>query len=104
MFDVIVVGGGPSGLSCAIEAKQAGLSVVVLEKSSVVDAIRRFPRNVIWFSTPELLEIGKIPFVIGSMRPTRAETLAYYQRVVQYYNLDCRPFDAVEGILRNGAS
>lgn len=100
MFDLIVVGGGPSGLSCAIEAKKAGLSVVVLEKGSVVDAIRRFPQNLIWFSTPELLEIGGIPFVTPTVRPTRIDTLSYYQRVVQYFKLDCRCFDAVENIVR----
>jgi len=104
VFDVIVVGGGPSGLSCAIEATKAGLSVVVLEKGSVVDAIRRFPQNLVWFSTPELLEIGNIPFVTSTVRPTRVDTLSYYQRVVQYFNLDCRYFDAVENIVQVGAT
>lgn len=100
MFDVIVVGGGPSGLSCAIEAKKAGLSPVVLEKGSVVDAIRRFPKNLIWFSTPELLEIGSVPFVISSVRPTRVDTLSYYQKVVRYHELECKCFDPVEHISR----
>ncbi len=104
MFDLIVVGGGPSGLSCAIEAKKAGLSVVVLEKGSVVDAIRRFPQNLVWFSTPELLEIGGIPFVTSTVRPTRVDTLSYYQRVVQYFKLDCRYFDAVEHIVREDSA
>jgi thioredoxin reductase (NADPH) len=104
MVDLIVVGGGPSGLSCAIEAKNAGLSVVVLEKGSVVDAIRRFPQNVTWFSTPELLEIGGVPFVISSVRPNRTDTLNYYQRVVQHFKLDCRYFDAVENITRGDAA
>ncbi|MEK9138884.1 MAG: NAD(P)-binding domain-containing protein, partial [Bacteroidota bacterium] len=104
MIDMIVVGGGPSGLSCAIEAKKADLSAVILEKGSIVDAIRRFPRNLIWFSTPELLEIGDVPFVTSSVRPTRVEALRYYQKVVQHYELDCRYFDAVEDIARNGAT
>ncbi|HXG00374.1 MAG TPA: FAD-dependent oxidoreductase, partial [Bacteroidota bacterium] len=69
MFDVLIVGAGPSGLSCAIEAKRAGLSAVVLDKGSVVDAIRRFPTHLTWFSTPELLEIGNVPFVTAGMRP-----------------------------------
>lgn len=98
MFDVIVVGGGPSGLSCAIEAKKAGLSAIVLEKGSIVDAIRHFPSNLIWFSTPELLEIGDVPFVISTVRPTRADTLSYYQKVVQYHGLECRYFDPVESV------
>jgi len=104
MFDVIVVGSGPSGLSCAIEARKVGLSVVVLEKGSLVDAIRRFPQNLIWFSTPELLEIGGIPFVTTSVRPTRVDTLTYYQKIVQHYKLDCRYFDAVESVVRVGAA
>jgi len=81
MFDLLIIGAGPSGLSCAIEAQRAGLSTVVLEKGSVVDAIRRFPTGLIWFSTPELLEIGNIPFVIPTTRPTRVDAINYYQRV-----------------------
>lgn len=102
MYDVIVVGGGPSGLSCAIEAKKAGLSVIVLEQGSAVDAIRRFPQNLVWFSTPELLEIGDVPFVISTVRPTRTDTLSYYQKVVQSHKLECKYFDSVEGVVRSG--
>jgi thioredoxin reductase (NADPH) len=104
MYDLIIVGGGPSGLSCAIEAKKAGLSVVVLEKGSVVDAIRRFPQNLVWFSTPELLEIGNVPFVTSTVRPTRIDTLSYYQKVVQHFELNCRYFDAVENIVQLGST
>ncbi|HET6273746.1 MAG TPA: YpdA family putative bacillithiol disulfide reductase [Bacteroidota bacterium] len=102
LFDLIIVGGGPAGLSCAIEAKKACLSALILEKGSVVDAVRRFPANLVWFSTPELLEIGDVPFVIPTVRPTRVDVIAYYQRVCQHYGLDIRPFDAVEGIAREG--
>ena len=101
MYDLIVVGAGPSGLSCAIEAKKAGLSVVILEKGSLVDYIRRFPSGVVWFSTPELLEIGGIPFITSSVRPTRVDALNYYQRVCQHYKLDVRYFDPVENISSN---
>jgi thioredoxin reductase (NADPH) len=104
MYDLIIVGGGPSGLSCAIEGRKASLSVVVLEKGSVVDAIRRFPQNLVWFSTPELLEIGGIPFVTSTVRPTRVDTLSYYQKVVQHYKLDCRYFDAAESVARAGTA
>jgi thioredoxin reductase (NADPH) len=102
-FDIIVVGGGPSGLSCAIEATKAGLSVCVLEKGSLVDSIRRFPENLVWFSTPDLLEIGGVPFVTSTFRPTRVETLNYYQRVRSDYDLDVRYFDTVVGIERPDA-
>jgi thioredoxin reductase (NADPH) len=86
-FDILVIGAGPSGLSCAIEAKKAGLSCLVLDKGSVVDAIRRFPINLTFFSTPELLEIGGLPFVSSGFRPTRVECVRYYQSVAKYYQL-----------------
>jgi thioredoxin reductase (NADPH) len=96
--DLVVIGAGPAGLSCAIEGRKSGLSVRVLEKGSVVDAIRRFPPNMVWFSTPELLEIGGVPFVIPTHRPTRLDTIKYYQRVARHFELDVRPFDAVVGL------
>ena len=99
--DIVIVGAGPSGLSCAIEAKKAGFSVIVLEKGSLVDYIRRFPANLVWFSTPELLEIGGVPFVISTVRPTRIDTLNYYQKVVRHHQIDCRYYDAVQTIRRS---
>jgi thioredoxin reductase (NADPH) len=103
-FDIVIVGAGPAGLSCAIEAVRAGLSTLVLEKGSLVDSIRRFPVNVVWFSTPELLEIGDIPFVTPTIRPTRVDTLNYYRRVCEHYKLDVRYFDAVESVERRESS
>jgi thioredoxin reductase (NADPH) len=93
MIDVIVIGAGPSGLATAIEARRVGLTCTILEKGSLVDYIRRFPRNLVWFSTPELLEIGDVPFPIPTVRPTRIDTLAYYQKVAQFHKLDIRYFD-----------
>lgn len=98
--DLIIVGAGPAGLSCAIEAGKSGLTTRILEKGSVVEAIRRFPTNLVWFSTPELLEIGEVPFVIPTIRPTRSDTVRYYQRVTRHFGLDVRPFDAVTGAER----
>jgi thioredoxin reductase (NADPH) len=100
MFDVLIIGAGPGGLSCAIEAKKAGLSGTLLDKGSVVDAIRRFPTDLIWFSTPELLEIGGVPFVIPTTRPTRVDTINYYQRVAGHYKLDVRTSDGVETVAK----
>jgi len=83
--------------------KGAGLSVISFEKGSLVDYIRRFPANLVWFSTPELLEIGGVPFVISTVRPTRVDTLNYYQKVAGYHDLDVRCFDAVQTIRRSPA-
>ncbi|MGA9118458.1 MAG: YpdA family putative bacillithiol disulfide reductase [Bacteroidota bacterium] len=102
MTDVLIIGSGPSGLACAIEAKRAGLSALILEQGSVADAIRRFPVNLVWFSTPELLEIGGVPMIIPTTRPTRVDTLSYYQRVAALFGLDIRTFDKVVGIERRG--
>jgi len=99
-IDLIVIGAGPSGLSCAIQAKKAGLSCVVLEKGSLVDYVRRFPQKLIWFSTPELLEIGGLPFPTATVHPTRVDALTYYQKVTQYYELDVRYFDPVKSVVR----
>ncbi len=98
MVDLIVVGSGPAGLSCAIEGVKSGLTATVLEKGSLVDAIRRFPSNLVWFSTPELLEIGGVPFIVAAIRPTRVDTLKYYQKVVRHFDLDIRYFDPVIGV------
>lgn len=100
MFDIVIVGAGPAGLACAIEAKKAGLAAVVLEKGSVVDAVRRFPTQLVWFSTPELLEIGNVPFVIPTVRPTRIDTINYYQKVTSFYHLDVRTLDGVEDVVK----
>ena len=98
MTDLIVVGAGPAGLSCAIEAQKQGLQTIVLEQGSITDAIRRFPANLVWFSTPDLLSLGEVPFVTSAFRPTRVDTLNYYRAVVNHYALDVRCHDAVTEI------
>ena len=100
MHDIIIVGSGPSGLSCAIEATRAGLAAIALEKGSLTDAIRRFPVNLVWFSTPEMLEIGGVPFVISTVRPTRVDTMNYYARVARHFDLDIRYYDEVKSVRR----
>ncbi len=97
-YDLIIVGAGPSGLACAIEGKKKGLSCLTLDKGSVVDAIRRFPVNLTFFSTPELLEIGGIPFLAAGFRPTRIECVRYYQMVARHYDLDIRQAAEVTGL------
>jgi thioredoxin reductase (NADPH) len=85
--DLIIVGAGPSGLSAAIAAKQRDLDYQVLEQGVLVNSIYRFPPQMVFFTTPELLEIGGLPFVSPYEKPTRAEALNYYRKVVEKYDL-----------------
>src|SRR5688572_31332147 len=85
--DVLIIGAGPSGLATAIAAKQQGLDYVIVEKGVLVDAIFRFPTYMVFFTTPELLEIGGLPLVTPFDKPTRLEALRYYRRVVDTYDL-----------------
>jgi len=85
--DVIIIGAGPSGLSAAIAAKQRNLDYLVLEQGVLVNSIYRFPPQMVFFTTPELLEIGGLPFVSPFDKPTRAEALKYYRKVVDAFDL-----------------
>lgn len=95
LIDVVVVGAGPSGLACAIEAKKYGLSCVVLEKGGITNSILRFPTQMIFFTTPELLEIGGVPLVSEREKPTRNEALKYYRKVVGAFQLDVHQYEEV---------
>lgn len=85
--DVIIVGAGPSGLATAIALKQLGLDYLVLEKGTLVESIRRFPTNMVFFTTPELMEIGGIPLTTPYDKPTRLEALQYYRKVTDTFQL-----------------
>src|SRR5215510_12972950 len=85
--DLIVIGAGPSGLSAAIAAKNRGLDYQVLEQGMLVNSIYRFPPQMVFFTTPELLEIGGVPLISPYDKPTRVEALRYYRRVVDAYDL-----------------
>jgi len=87
LLDLVIVGAGPSGLATAIAAAKAGLDYVVLEKGALVDAIYRFPRQMTFFTTPDLLEIGGLPFVTPYEKPTQGEALRYYRRVAETFEL-----------------
>ena len=100
IFDVVIIGGGPSGLSCAIEAQRLGLSHLIIEKGSFTDGIRRFPKNLTFFSTPELLSIGGVPFPCTVQRPSRLEVLAYYRSVIKHYALNQKLYTRVTGAAR----
>ena len=85
--DVLIVGAGPSGLATAIAAKQQGLDYVIVEKGVLVNSIFNFPMHMVFFTTPELLEIGQLPLTTPYDKPTRLEALRYYRRVVDTYEL-----------------
>ncbi|HMO39909.1 MAG TPA: YpdA family putative bacillithiol disulfide reductase [Saprospiraceae bacterium] len=94
-FDLVIIGGGPTGLNCAISAEKAGLSYVVLEKGALANSIYHFPVNMTFFSTSRLLEIGGIPFISHSDKPTRREALEYYRRIWQSWHLKVRLYEEV---------
>ncbi len=85
--DVLIVGAGPTGLACAIEAQKAGFRVLILDKGCLVNSIFHYPTNMVFFTTPELLEIGDVPFTSALPKPTRQEALEYYRRVAEHYQL-----------------
>lgn len=101
-YDLVIVGAGPSGLACAIEAQKQRLTYLILDKGSVVDAIRRFPVNLTFFSTPELLEIGSVPFIVPTFRPTRTDIVRYYHRVVKDFALNVKTDVEVTSVDQKG--
>lgn len=88
--DIIIIGGGPSGLVCALEAAKLKLDYLILEKGLLVNSIYNFPANMTFFSTSQVLEIGEIPFISHTDKPTRKEALEYYRRVAEAYDLQIR--------------
>jgi len=98
IFDVLVVGAGPTGLACAIEAQRAGLRAVNVDKGCLVNSLYHYPSNMIFFTTPELLEIGDIPFTTANQKPNRQEALEYYRKVAEHYRLDVRQYERVDRV------
>ncbi|HEU5350923.1 MAG TPA: YpdA family putative bacillithiol disulfide reductase [Terracidiphilus sp.] len=102
VFDLLVVGAGPTGLACAIEAGKAGFKAVLVDKGCVCNSLYHYPSHMTFFTTSELLEIGDIPFPSPNAKPTRNEALEYYRLVAAHYKLDVRQYTAVERV--TGAS
>lgn len=101
VFDIVIIGAGPIGLTCAIKAKQAGLSYIIIEKGCLVNSLYNYPQNMTFFSTSEKLEIGDVPFVSNNPKPTRSEALEYYRRVALKFELDVHLFETVESVQKN---
>src|SRR6476646_11999809 len=102
VLDLLIVGAGPSGLATAIAARQHGFTCEILEKGVLVNSIFHFPAHMVFFTTPELLEIGGLPLVTPYDKPTRIEALRYYRRVVDTYGLSISFHEAVVDIEREG--
>ncbi len=94
-LDVVVIGAGPTGLACGIDTKRAGFTVANIDKGCLVNSLFNYPSNMTFFTTPELLEIGDIPFCSPNQKPTRQEALEYYRKVAEHYQLDVRQYEPV---------
>ena len=99
-YDLIIIGAGPIGMTVAIEAKKAGLSHLIIEKGMLVNTIFHFPTNMTFFSTSKLLEIGEVPFISHSEKPTRREALEYFRRVREQWDLNVHLYERVTGLIK----
>lgn len=99
--DLLIIGAGPIGLACGIEAKKAGLSYIIVEKGCLVNSIYHYPYNMMFFSTSERLEIGDVPFISHSPKPNRVEALEYYRRVCMSWDLSVHLYEEVKSVQRN---
>src|SRR5271163_782813 len=97
-FDVLVVGAGPTGLACAIEAQRTGLRTVLVDKGCLCNSLFHYPSNMTFFTTPELLEIGDMPFSSPNQKPSRNEALEYYRKVAEHYRLEVRQYQTVSSV------
>ncbi len=100
-FDVIIIGGGPIGLSCGIEAKKRDLSYLIIEKGCLVNSLFNYPTNMVYFSTSDRLEIGEVPFVSHGDKPTRRESLEYYRRVADSWKLNIHTYEEVKSVSKD---
>src|SRR6202000_359511 len=100
MLDLLIIGGGPIGIACGLEAQKAGLSFVIIEKGCLVNSLYNYPSTMTFFSTSEKLEVDGIPFVTISNKPVRAEALEYYRRVATSRELPINLFEEVTGVVK----
>jgi thioredoxin reductase (NADPH) len=96
--DLLVIGAGPTGLACAIEAQRAGFTALLVDKGCLCNSLFHYPSNMTFFTTPELLEIGSMPFSSPNQKPNRNEALEYYRKVAEHYRLDIRQYENVERV------
>ncbi|RAI86992.1 YpdA family putative bacillithiol disulfide reductase [Algoriphagus yeomjeoni] len=96
IYDLLIVGGGPIGLACGVEAGKAGLDYVIIEKGALTNSIYNYPINMTFFSTSDRLEMANIPFMSIGNKPTRTEALEYYRRIFSHFNLNIKLYEPVE--------
>src|SRR5258708_1632940 len=96
--DLLVIGAGPTGLACAIEAQRAGFSALLVDKGCLCNSLFHYPANMTFFTTPELLEIGDMPFSSPNQKPNRSEALEYYRKVAEHYGLQVRQYETVDSV------
>src|SRR5215211_1061729 len=101
IFDVVIVGAGPAGLATAIAATQNGLDHLIVEKGALVNSLLHYPTEMVFFTTPELMEIGGLPFTSPNDKPSRMEALRYYRRATDTYKLDIAFDETVDAIRRD---
>jgi thioredoxin reductase (NADPH) len=94
-YDLICIGAGPTGLACAIEATRVGLTALVIDKGALCNSLLHYPVNMVFFTTPELLEIGDLPLVCAAEKPTRLESLKYYRKTAEHFALEVRLYEQV---------
>ncbi|MGP8259961.1 MAG: YpdA family putative bacillithiol disulfide reductase [Acidobacteriaceae bacterium] len=98
LYDLLVIGSGPTGMACAIEAQRKGFSALLVDKGCLCNSLFHYPEHMTFFTTPELLEIGDMPFSTPNQKPTRIEALEYYRKVAEHYSLNVRPYQTVERV------
>ncbi|MGA7708770.1 MAG: NAD(P)-binding domain-containing protein, partial [Acidobacteriaceae bacterium] len=96
--DVVVIGAGPTGMACAIDAQNAGFDTLLIDKGCLCNSLFHYPSNMTFFTTPELLEIGNIPFSSPNQKPNRQEALEYYRKVAQHFRLKLHQYQHVERV------
>src|SRR5258708_17824157 len=97
-YDIICIGAGPTGLACAIEATRAGMRALVIDKGCLCNSLFHYPVNMLFFTTPELLEIGDLPLICAGEKPSRNEALKYYRKAAEHYGLELRLYERVNHI------
>lgn len=101
-YDILIIGAGPIGLACAIDAQKANLSYLIIEKGALVNSLFNYPAFMTFFSTSQKLEIGGVPFVTINPKPNRNEAVEYYRRVAEKFSLNIHLFERVKQVVKNG--